>query len=665
MILESDSIKPSKESISNNIKYIKKILELSQLLKFCSNKTLNNLAKLVNIEKYSSSTTIKAADAPLKKFYYVILGKIVKVKNIQKDPNLSNDKLDRQESKEIELSGCLSKKSQVSSLHSQKFSKKDKYKYKLLGEYLKNSVIGENEVFQTLEYTKEQLNSNVSTCKYYINDNKKSHKKYYIQTNIVSKNDINSILNNTNKNNNLKISNDMLNPSSNNSCIAPIHSSSQIMSNLANTNSNNILNSNNNNNNLIKNLTTESNITDNYALKVVINSEYKECIALSISIHVLLSSLDPNIIEFLKYNVFNDEEFLKTLDFNQVKILSFLGKGSYGKVNLIKYNNNRLFALKSIKKKMLVKKKVLVDYLYEEKKAMSMCCSPFIISNLGTFKDNFYVYFMMEYVHGQNFRSVSETNLFKHNKDSCFFYFANIILMLEHLKKQNILHRDIKTGNMIIRTNGYLKLIDFGLCKITKDYAYTIIGSPFYMSPEVIKGKGYHFSCDYWSLGIVLYELYYGTFPFGKNCYTTMEVYNQIVNNELTFPAEYADGSYDMNSLLKKLLNKNVKDRISSLKDAKYNVHKFDWDGLIDMTLEPPYKPIVSLKYYNNKDCEKPKSEYNNNLFLKENQDNYYENVLTKSGMPFDLCYMDKSGKKEDESLDFLTNEEDLLFNNF
>ncbi len=101
------------------------------------------------------------------------------------------------------------------------------------------------------------------------------------------------------------------------------------------------------------------------------------------------------------------------------------------------------------------------------------------------------------------------------------FYIANIMLTLEHLHRQKILHRDIKPENIMLREDGYLVLVDMGTAielKLENRFrTTTIIGTPHYMAPEIILGKGYSFSADYWSLGVLIYEFLCGKLPYGDN----------------------------------------------------------------------------------------------------------------------------------------------------
>ena len=135
--------------------------------------------------------------------------------------------------------------------------------------------------------------------------------------------------------------------------------------------------------------------------------------------------------------------------------------------------------------------------------------------------------------------------------------------MLDHLRKRNIIHRDIKMSNIIVDRTGYLKLIDFGLAKQTKDHTYTTIGTPYYMAPEVILGRGYTYHCDYWSAGVILYKMFYGSYPFGNESFNCVDIYNSILNSTYKFPCSkepyspkkihefIRQANYSLNSVLK------------------------------------------------------------------------------------------------------------------
>ena len=103
----------------------------------------------------------------------------------------------------------------------------------------------------------------------------------------------------------------------------------------------------------------------------------------------------------------------------------------------------------------------------------------------------------------------------------------------------NVIYRDLKPENIMIDKDGFTKLIDMGSAKVLKGKAgktFTVIGTPHYMAPEIITGKGYSYSVDIWSIGICLYELMCGTVPFGENMSDPYEIYEQIIKSPLKYP---------------------------------------------------------------------------------------------------------------------------------
>ena len=172
--------------------------------------------------------------------------------------------------------------------------------------------------------------------------------------------------------------------------------------------------------------------------------------------------------------------------------------------------------------------------------------------------------------------------------------------VLNYLQNKRIIHRDLKPDNIIINTNGYLKVIDFGVAKNLekKDYTNTIIGTSFYMSPEVILGKPYNFNADYWSLGIILYEIYYGKLPFNKNDEAKF-LYENILNLKLYFSND--SKSENFNQLICNLLEKNQKNRISSFKVIKNQkfFKNFDFEALNKFMIKPNFIPKETVSEIN------------------------------------------------------------------
>jgi cGMP-dependent protein kinase len=209
--------------------------------------------------------------------------------------------------------------------------------------------------------------------------------------------------------------------------------------------------------------------------------------------------------------------------------------------------------------------------------------------------------------------------------------------MLDYLQKKFIAHRDIKPQNIMIDSNGYLKMIDFGTAKILKDYTSTIIGTPHYIAPEILQGKGYSLSCDFWSLGICMYEIFYGFYPFGNSANDVIDIYKEILKKSLSFPKD-SNKYGKVNDFINQLLAKKVNERVCNVSKLMLNpfFEKFEFNKLNDFQLEPPFKPDkkdMSSYFKENKSYES---------IFKEEKDNYINSPSKK-----------KRTKEEDDDSDY------------
>lgn len=189
-----------------------------------------------------------------------------------------------------------------------------------------------------------------------------------------------------------------------------------------------------------------------------------------------------------------------------------LGKGSYGIVFLIEDTNKKLYALK----KMSYKKN-FVKACHNELNILRKINSNFVINVYNYYKKKDFFYIIMEYGINGDLRNFISKN--KYISEKTFRKIGlSINRGLKDLHSIGIIHRDIKPSNILICRNNVIKITDFGISKITNNqYAETKIGTPYYMSPEIINGKTYSFYVDYWSLGCILYELLAKKKPFNSN----------------------------------------------------------------------------------------------------------------------------------------------------
>ena len=281
------------------------------------------------------------------------------------------------------------------------------------------------------------------------------------------------------------------------------------------------------------------------------------------------------------------------ISLSSLNYIKFLGKGKFGTVSLV-HNNKNIYAIKAISRKSVEREKILAKYFVNERKIMLSLDHPFVVKMVKSMKNQNFCFLLIEFINGTNLDQYLSNRDHKQNLYETQFYVGSILLMLDYLQKKFIAHRDIKPSNIMIDNNGYLKMIDFGTSKILTDYTSTIIGTPHYIAPEILKGRGYSLSCDFWSLGICMYEIFYGKYPFGNYANEVIEVYKEILKNNYSFPSESSKVS-KVNNLIKCLLNKKVNERIcnvSSLKKKPF-FEGFQFDKLIDLRLKPPFKPMT------------------------------------------------------------------------
>jgi len=196
-----------------------------------------------------------------------------------------------------------------------------------------------------------------------------------------------------------------------------------------------------------------------------------------------------------------------------------LGCGAFGAVTLVRCPaSGEALALKAVSKGIIIEKRMQRAVMLE-KAAMQRTCSPFVIRLVATFNSSEHLFFLMEAALGGDLCSVYVRYGFHGSERHARFYVACMLRALEHLHGQGVVYRDIKMENVVLDGSGYGKLCDFGMATCLsgpEDRAYTVCGTPGYMAPEVVEAghTGYSYAADWWSLGVLLYELMTGTSPF-------------------------------------------------------------------------------------------------------------------------------------------------------
>ncbi|KAG8515235.1 cGMP-dependent protein kinase 2 [Galemys pyrenaicus] len=260
--------------------------------------------------------------------------------------------------------------------------------------------------------------------------------------------------------------------------------------------------------------------------------------------------------------------FSSSSPFQNLEIIATLGVGGFGRVELVKVKNeNVAFAMKCIRKKHIVDTKQQ-EHVYSEKRILEELCSPFIVK--GSFDE-----------------STSK------------FCVACVTEAFDYLHRLGIIYRDLKPENLILDAEGYLKLVDFGFAKKigSGQKTWTFCGTPEYVAPEVILNKGHDFSVDFWSLGILVYELLTGNPPFSG--IDQMMTYNLILKGieKMDFPRKITKRPED---LIRRLCKQNPTERLGNLKNGINDIKKhrwlnaFNWEGLKARNLPSPLQRELS-----------------------------------------------------------------------
>jgi len=276
------------------------------------------------------------------------------------------------------------------------------------------------------------------------------------------------------------------------------------------------------------------------------------------------------------------------------ELLKVLGQGSFGKVFLVRKTVGRdagtLYAMKVLKKATLkVRDRVRTKM---ERNILADVRHPFVVKLHYAFQTEGKLYLILNFLRGGDlFHRLSKEVMF--TEEDVKFYLAELALALGHLHTLGIMYRDLKPENILLDADGHISLTDFGLSKEALDEkkAYSFCGTVEYMAPEVVSRKGHSFAADWWSYGVLMYEMLTGTLPFqAPNRKDTM---TQILRAKLGMPGFL---SSDAQSLLRALFKRNPDNRLSSVEDIKR--HSFfssiNWNLLLEKQIEPPYKPAVS-----------------------------------------------------------------------
>ena len=286
----------------------------------------------------------------------------------------------------------------------------------------------------------------------------------------------------------------------------------------------------------------------------------------------------------------------KVVTIEDFELVKTLGKGAHGKVLLCERRGlkGERFAMKIIKKKHIIELNQ-IEHTIAEKIILSRMNHPFLVSLKQAFQNEHKIYFVMEFMKGgELFQHLKRMKRF--SEEQTRFIAGCVVMALGHLHNKDYVYRDLKPENVLLDEKGFAKLTDFGLAKnlSNSDVAKTFCGTPEYLAPEIILEKGSNRPADWWSLGILVYEMLFGIPPFYSK--DQQEMYRKTLLQPLKFSSKVII-SPEAKDFIAGLLVKAPQKRLGAIADSlEVMSHPwfkdFNWRKLLDKTMPPPYNPM-------------------------------------------------------------------------
>uniref|UniRef100_A0A8C5PCX2 Protein kinase domain-containing protein n=1 Tax=Leptobrachium leishanense TaxID=445787 RepID=A0A8C5PCX2_9ANUR len=277
-----------------------------------------------------------------------------------------------------------------------------------------------------------------------------------------------------------------------------------------------------------------------------------------------------------------------------------LGKGRFGKVLLTEHlKTKRMFALKAIKKAYL-DTPLEVRSLMSERNALQLASQthhPFLVNLVASFQNDHHVFFVMEYSAGGDLKSLLMRAKCVFPAELATFYAACVVLGLKFLHKHEIIYRDIKLANIVLDQDGYARITDFGICKEGIGYGArtrTVCGTLEYVAPEILRGRSYTRSVDWWSFGVLFYTMLVGKTPFAGD--DQHQIQHNILTSVIRFPLSISVLAL---LILKNLLNRNPAERLGAGRNGASDVKRqlifreTNWKKMKARKVRPPFIPTI------------------------------------------------------------------------
>ncbi|XP_047377903.1 rho-associated protein kinase 2 isoform X2 [Sciurus carolinensis] len=278
---------------------------------------------------------------------------------------------------------------------------------------------------------------------------------------------------------------------------------------------------------------------------------------------------------------------MKAEDYDVVKVI---GRGAFGEVQLVRHKaSQKVYAMKLLSKFEMIKRSDSA-FFWEERDIMAFANSPWVVQLFCAFQDDRYLYMVMEYMPGGDL--VNLMSNYDVPEKWAKFYTAEVVLALDAIHSMGLIHRDVKPDNMLLDKHGHLKLADFGTCMKMDEtgmvHCDTAVGTPDYISPEVLKSQGgdgyYGRECDWWSVGVFLFEMLVGDTPFYAD--SLVGTYSKIMDhkNSLCFPEDAEISKHAKNLICAFLTDREVRLGRNGVEEIKqhpfFKNDQWNWDNI-------------------------------------------------------------------------------------
>nr|SJL35507.1 ribosomal protein S6 kinase [Solanum tuberosum] len=312
------------------------------------------------------------------------------------------------------------------------------------------------------------------------------------------------------------------------------------------------------------------------------------------SLELIENVIEQTIKEDQELSV-NDSAKGGTVCLEDFEVMKVVGQGAFGKVFQVqKKGTSDIYAMKVMRKDKIMEKNH-AEYMKAERDILTKIDHPFVVQLRYSFQTKYRLYLVLDFINGGHlFFQLYKQGLFR--EDLGRIYAAEIISAVSHLHANGIMHRDLKPENILVDVDGHAMLTDFGLAKEFKEdtRSNSMCGTVEYMSPEIVLGKGHDKAADWWSVGILLFEMLTGKPPFTGN---RQKIQQKIVKDKFKMPAFL---SSEAHSLLKGLLQKDPTKRLGSglkgsdeIKDHKW-FKPINWKKLEAREMRPSFRPEIA-----------------------------------------------------------------------